>query len=43
MQQEYEKQAPVLSDEAKRKKQEEFQKALVEARKSRVDGERLAA
>jgi outer membrane protein len=34
MQQEYEKQAPVLSDDAKRKKQEEFQKALVEARKS---------
>jgi outer membrane protein len=34
MQQEYEKQAPVLSDDAKRKKQEEFQKALVDARKS---------
>jgi outer membrane protein len=34
MQQEYEKQAPVLSDDAKRKKQEDFQKALVEARKS---------
>src|SRR5215470_11098564 len=37
MQQEYEKQAPVLSDDAKRKKQEEFQKALVEARKSAGD------
>jgi len=37
MQQEYEKQAPVLSDDAKRKKQEEFQKALVEARKSASD------
>ena len=37
MQQEYEKQAPVLSDEAKRKKQEDFQKALVEARKSAGD------
>src|SRR5713101_393024 len=34
MQQEYEKQAPVLSDDAKRKKQEEFQKALLDARKS---------
>jgi outer membrane protein len=34
MQQEYEKQAPVLSDEAKRKKQEEFQKALIDARQS---------
>src|SRR5256886_174056 len=37
MQQEYEKQAPVLSDEAKRKKQEEFQKAVIEARKSAGD------
>jgi outer membrane protein len=37
MQQEYEKQAPVLSDDAKRKKQEEFQKALVDARKSAGD------
>ncbi len=37
MQQEYEKQAPVLSDDAKRKKQEEFQKALLEARKSAGD------
>ena len=34
MQQEYEKQAPVLSDDAKRKKQEEFQKALIDARQS---------
>ncbi|HYZ90409.1 MAG TPA: OmpH family outer membrane protein [Myxococcales bacterium] len=34
MQQEYEKQAPVLSDDAKRKKQEEFQKAYADARKS---------
>ena len=37
MQQEYEKQAPVLSDDAKRKKQEEFQKALLDARKSAGD------
>ena len=37
MQQEYEKQAPVLSDDAKRKKQEDFQKALIEARKSAGD------
>src|SRR5712672_3481344 len=37
MQQEYEKQAPVLSDDAKRKKQEEFQKALIDARKSAGD------
>jgi outer membrane protein len=37
MQQDYEKQAPVLSDDAKRKKQEEFQKALIEARKSASD------
>jgi outer membrane protein len=37
MQQEYEKQAAVLSDDAKRKKQEEFQKALIEARKSAGD------
>ena len=37
MQQEYEKQAPVLSDDAKRKKQEEFQKALLDARKSASD------
>jgi outer membrane protein len=37
MQQEYEKQAPVLSEEAKRKKQEEFQKALLDARKSAGD------
>ncbi len=37
MQQEYEKQLPVLSDDAKRKKQEEFQKALLDARKSAGD------
>src|SRR6059058_372521 len=37
MQQEYEKQAPVLSDDAKRKKQEDFQKALIDARKSASD------
>ena len=37
MQQEYEKQAPVLSDDAKRKKQEDFQKALIDARKSAGD------
>jgi outer membrane protein len=34
MQQEYEKQAPVLSDEAKKKKQEEFQKLLIDTRKA---------
>jgi outer membrane protein len=37
MQQDYEKQAPVLSEEAKRKKQEEFQKAVIDARKSAGD------
>jgi outer membrane protein len=37
MQQDYEKQLPVLSDDAKRKKQEEFQKALLDARKSASD------
>ena len=37
MQQDYEKQAPVLSEDAKRKKQEEFQKALIDARKSAGD------
>jgi outer membrane protein len=34
LQQDYDKQAAVLSDDAKRKKQEEFQKLLVDARKS---------
>jgi outer membrane protein len=34
MQQDYDKQATVLSDDAKKKKQEEFQKLLVDARKS---------
>src|SRR5712691_10123529 len=34
MQQEYEKQAPVLSDDAKKKKQEEFQKLLIGTRKA---------
>jgi outer membrane protein len=34
MQQEYDKQVAVLSDDAKKKKQEEFQKLLVDARKS---------
>jgi outer membrane protein len=34
MQQEYDKQQAVLSDDAKRKKQEEFQKLLIDARKS---------
>jgi outer membrane protein len=33
MQQEYDKQQAVLSDDAKKKKQEEFQKLLVETRK----------
>src|SRR3954470_14546631 len=37
MQQEYDKQQAVLSDDAKRKKQEEFQKLLVDARKSASD------
>ena len=37
MQQDYEKQAPVLSDDAKKKKQEEFQKALIDARKQAND------
>ena len=37
MKADYEKQAPVLSDDAKRKKQEDFQKALIEARKSAGD------
>jgi len=37
MQQEYEKQLPVLSEDAKRKKQEEFQKARMEARTSAGD------
>src|SRR2546425_809795 len=37
MQQDYEKQAPVLSDDAKKKKQEEFQKALFDARKQAND------
>jgi len=37
MKADYDKQAPVLSDDAKRKKQEDFQKALVEARKSAGD------
>ena len=35
--QDYEKQAPVLSDDAKKKKQEEFQKALIDARKQAND------
>src|SRR3954451_10007720 len=34
MQQEYDKQQAVLSDDAKKKKQEEFQKLLVDTRKS---------
>jgi outer membrane protein len=34
MQQEYDKQQAVLSDEAKKKKQEEFQKLLIDTRKS---------
>jgi outer membrane protein len=37
MQQDYDKQQAVMSDEAKRKKQEEFQKLLVDARKSAND------
>src|SRR5436853_7786005 len=37
MQQEYEKQLPVLSEDAKKKKQEEFQKLLIDTRKSATE------
>jgi outer membrane protein len=37
MQQEYDKQQAVLSDDAKRKKQEEFQKLLIDTRKSATE------